>query len=86
MCDTQYKKIRCDNAGENNTLEKLCEREELGIQFEYTSPGSPQYNGKVEQKFATLYARIRTMMNAALLPRHMRDRLWAEAATIATQI
>jgi hypothetical protein len=27
-------KIRCDNAGENNTLEKLCEREELGIQFE----------------------------------------------------
>jgi hypothetical protein len=26
------------------------------------------------------------MMNAALLPRHIRDRLWAEAATIATQI
>lgn len=90
--DKQYtikhivKKIRCDNAGENNALEKLCEKEELGIKFEYTSPGSPQFNGKVERKFATLFARVRTMMNSAKIPRKMREGLWAEAADTASQI
>jgi hypothetical protein len=80
------RKIRCDNVGENNALEKMCEKEEFGIQFEYTSPGSSQYNGKVERKFATLYARVRTMMNAAKLPRQLREGLWAEAAETASQI
>jgi hypothetical protein len=37
--------IRCDDAGENKVLETLCIKEEqLGIHFEYTRPGTPQYN------------------------------------------
>jgi hypothetical protein len=46
--------IRCNDAGENKVLETLCIKEQLGIHFEYTGPGTPQYNGRVERKFATL--------------------------------
>ena len=49
--------IRCDNSGENNAFEKECKRRGLGITFEYTAPDTPQQNGRVERKFATLYAR-----------------------------
>ena len=42
------KNIRCDNAGENLTLEKDCRNDGLGIQFEFPAPGTPQQNGKVE--------------------------------------
>ena len=39
------KHIRCDNAGENKTLAKDCLNDGLGIQFEWTTPGTPQQNG-----------------------------------------
>jgi hypothetical protein len=47
------KYIRLDNSGENKSLEHLCSTTTLQVQFEYTSPGTPQYNGRVERKFAT---------------------------------
>ena len=49
------KYIMCDCAGENNALDKACKQEGLGIQFEYTAPGTPQQNGRVERKFATYF-------------------------------
>ena len=39
------KYIRCDNGGENMFLQKECEKKIMGITFEFTGPGSPQYNG-----------------------------------------
>ena len=33
--------VRCDNSGENNTLKTQCIRENLGVRFEYTTPGTP---------------------------------------------
>jgi transposase InsO family protein len=60
--DKIVKYIRCDNPGENLKLEAGCLKEGLGVQFEYTAPGTPQQNGKVECKFATLYARVRAML------------------------
>jgi hypothetical protein len=50
----EIKFIRCDNAGENVSLEKACLVAGLGIQFKYTSAGTPQFNGRIERKFATL--------------------------------
>ena len=41
------KYIRCDNAGENQTLQQQCDREILNVRFEFTGPDTPQYNGKV---------------------------------------
>ena len=78
------KYIRCDNAGENISLEKRCKEEGLGIQFEYTSPNSPQYNGKIERKFAGLYGRTRANLNGAKLNKGLRDLLWAECANTST--
>jgi hypothetical protein len=80
------KTIRCDDAGENKVLETLCIKEQLGIHFEYTGPGTPQYNGRVERKFATLYGRVRTMLNAAKLTKDLRRGVWAECAKMASDI
>ncbi len=53
--DCKVKYIRCDNAGENFSLEKACKQEGFGVFFVYIAPGTPQQNGRVERKFATLY-------------------------------
>ena len=46
--------IRCDNAGENKVLERESDKNEFGIIFEYTAPGTPQLNGVVERAFVTV--------------------------------
>jgi hypothetical protein len=50
---SKYKKevkfLRCDNAGENKELEKKCYEGNLGIEFKFTAPNTPQQNGKVER-------------------------------------
>ena len=38
--------------------------EGLGVTFEYTAQNTPQQNGKVKRTFATLYSRMRAMMEA----------------------
>jgi hypothetical protein len=80
--------IRCDNAGENKTLENKCKNHAqlCNIQFEYTPRDSPQYNGKVERKIAVLTSRVRSMLTAAGLPEKLRPQLWAEAGKTATDI
>jgi Reverse transcriptase (RNA-dependent DNA polymerase) len=80
------KYIRLDNSGENKSLEHLCKATTLQIQFEYTSPGTPQYNGRVERKFATLYGKIRSVLNSTETPEDIRKGLWAEAANWVTHI
>ena len=59
--------IQCDNAGENNKLQELLDNKGMGIKFEYTAVDTPQQNGKVERKFATLYGKVRSALNAAKL-------------------
>jgi len=41
------------------------EQEHLGLKFEYTTCKTPQHNGLVEHKYATLFGRAHTMMNDA---------------------
>jgi transposase InsO family protein len=76
--------LLCDNAGENKATNTACEG--LGIQFEYTAPGTPQQNGRVERKFVTLYGQVQSMMNHANLPLTIRRGVWTEAAATATNI
>jgi hypothetical protein len=80
------KYIRCDNAGENGSLDRECAKQGLGIQFEYTGPGMPQFNGRVKRKFTTLYSKVRAMLNGAKLPTVKREGLWTEAARTATDL
>ena len=37
--DIKY--IRLDNSGENRSLQKDCDKQNLGIIFEFTAPGTP---------------------------------------------
>ena len=78
--------IRCDNAGENIVFEQACKSEGLGIKFEYTAPGTPQQNGRVERKFQTLYGRVRAMLIGSKIEQPLRDSLWSEAANTATDL
>ncbi len=80
------KYIRCDDAGENRALEKTCIKAGLGIQFEYTAPGTPQRNGRVERKFATLYGRVRAMFDFADAEDKIRVGTWTECANTACDI
>jgi hypothetical protein len=54
------------------------------VEFEFSSPRKPQRNEKVEQKFQTLYGRIRAMLNDAGIEGDFCKGLWAECASTAT--
>jgi hypothetical protein len=56
------------------------------IHFEFTAPYTPEMNGKFESKFATLYGKARSMLNAAKVPKHVRIGLWAQCAKTASQL
>ena len=63
----QVQFLHCNNAGENQAYKQTCKQEGLGVAFEYTAPGMPQENGRVEQKFApysTKYALCSTAANS----------------------
>ena len=76
--------MSCENSSENKSFEYLSKKEGLGIKFEYTSPGIPQQNGKCESKFATLYGKVRSMLNGERLTPNLRHGLWIECAACAT--
>jgi hypothetical protein len=65
-------------------LEKLCKQQNVDVKFEFSGPRTPQRNGKVEQKFQTLYGRIRVMFNDAGIEGDFCKGLWAECASTAT--
>ena len=64
--------------------EIACMEAGLGIIFEYTAVNTPQQNGRVERKFATLFGRVRAMLNCARLNGKIRNGLWAECGKTAT--
>ena len=78
--EIQVKLIRCDNAGENKVLQRESDKNELGIIFEYTVPGTPQQNGVVERAFVTVIRGARAMMNYVGFTMAKRQQLWYEAA------
>ena len=61
----KVKFLRCDSAGENTKFKADVEKDGLNVEFEFTAPRTPQHNGKVERKFATLYGRLRAMLDEA---------------------
>ena len=80
--------IGCDNAGENKILEDNCKKTTrlAHIKFQYTPRDTPQFNGVMEQAFATLYGRVQAMNNTANLTQNLRDGLWTECASTATSL
>ena len=58
----EVKRIRLDNSGEKRRLQKACDKQNLGVIFEFTAPGTPQQNSVVERKIPTLMGRTRAML------------------------
>jgi hypothetical protein len=59
---------------------------ELNIKFEFTAPGTPQQNGKVERAFATLLGKTRYILNAARITIPLRKGLWENCANLSVQL
>jgi hypothetical protein len=78
--------IRLDNAGENLGLKTHLELEGIDTNLEFTSPETPEKNGQVEQCFATLWGRVRTMLNCSGVPQETREKLRSECASTATHL
>ena len=58
----EIKRIRLDNSGENKSLQKECDKANLGIIFEFTAPGTSQQNLVAERRIPTLMGRARAML------------------------
>ena len=80
------KNIRLDNSRENRSLQKECERQNLGIIVEFIAPGTPQQNSVVERKIPTLMGRSRAMMIQAGLSQQDKRKFWCEAISMATKL
>ena len=79
--------IRCDNSGENKKLQELLDADkEVSVNFEYVAPYTPEQNGSIERKFATLFGKTRAMLNGARLTKYLRNKLWAHCAKTATNL
>ena len=68
------------------SLQKECERQNLGIIFEFTAPGAPQQNSVVERKIPTLMSRSRAMMIQASFTQQNKRKFWCEVISTATKL
>ena len=83
---TDIKYIRLDNSGENRSFQKECDKQNLGIIFEFTAPGTPQQNSVVERKIPTLMGRSRAMMLTAGFSQQDKRKFWCEVISTATKL
>jgi hypothetical protein len=57
--------IQCNDSGENKALFDECRCKGYNVKFEFSGPGTPQRNGKVERKFQTFFGRIKAIPNSS---------------------
>ena len=82
--DIKY--VRLDNSGENRGLQTECAKQNLGIIFEFTAPGTPQQNSVVERKIPTLMGRSRATMITAGFSQQDKRKFWCEVIFTATKL
>ena len=82
----EKKRIRLDNSGENKSMKKVCNKENLGVIFESTAPGTPQQNSVVERRIPTLMGRARAMLIQAGIDSKGKGEFWCEVISTATKL
>ena len=82
----EVKRIRLDNSGENRSLQGECDKQNLGVIFEFTAPGTLQQNSVAERKIPTLMGRARAMMIQAGLNQQDKRKFWCEVISTATNL
>jgi hypothetical protein len=81
------KSILLGSSGANKAFHKLIQfKPEFHIQFDFTAPGTPQQNGKVEQALATYFGMTRSMLTAARATIPLRKGIWALCAGLSVQL
>ena len=60
--EIEIKKIRLDNSGENKSLQEECDKQNLGVIFEFTALGTPQQNSVVERRIPKLMGSTKAML------------------------
>ena len=81
----EIKRIRLDNFGENKSLQKECNKENLGVIFEFTAPGTPKQNS-VAERIPTLMGRARAMLIQAGIDSKGKGEFWCEVISTATKL
>ena len=82
----EIKRIRLDNSGENKSLQKQCNKENLGIVFEFTAPGTPRHNSVAERRIPTLMGRARAILIQAGIDSKGKREFWCEVTSTATKL
>ena len=82
----EIKRIRLDNSGENKSLQKECDKANLGIIFEFTAPGTPQQNTLGERRIPILMGRARAMLIQAGIESKYKGEFWCEVISTATKL
>ena len=82
----EIKRIRLDNSGENKSLQKACNKENLEVIFEFTAPGTPQQNSVAERRIPTLMGRARAMLIQAGIDSKGKGEFWCEVISTATKL
>ena len=82
----EIKRIRLDNRGENKSLQKECNKENLGVIFEFTAPGTPQQNFVAERRIPTLVGRARAMLIQACIDLKGKGEFCCEVISSATKL
>ena len=82
----ELKRIRLDDSGENRSLQKECDKQNLGVIFEFTALGTPQQNSVVERKIPTLMGRARAMLIQAGINAKEKGEFWCEVISTATNL
>ena len=82
----EIKRIRLDNSGENKSLQKECDKQNLGIIFEFTAPGTPQQNSVAERRIPMLMGRAIAMLIQAGLEPKYKEVFWCEVISTATKL
>ena len=78
----EVKRIRPDNSRQNRSLQKECDRQNLGVIFEFTAPSRIQF---VERKIPTLTGRARAMLIQAGLNQKEKIEFWCEVISTPTK-
>ena len=82
----EIKRITLDNSGEDRSLQRECDKANLGITFEFTAPGTPQQNSVAERRIPTLMGRARAMLIQAGIESKYKGEFWCVVISTATKL
>ena len=77
--DKVLRYLRLDRSGDNLKLARELKKLYPTLICEFTAKDTPQQNGKLERAIATIWNRVRAMMDGAGIKGILKNKLWAEA-------